>query len=58
MFDLLGLISPIVIQAKLIFQVLCKQPIDWGINAPHDVVKVKVNNLLIGAFMHHTMWLR
>ena len=36
-YDPLGIISPIIIQAKLIFQKLCRLKTDWDANIPDDI---------------------
>ena len=59
-FDPLGLISPIVIQVKIIFQMLCKEQIHWDDTVPEsilikwkdflnllrEVIEVRVNRFL------------
>ena len=47
-FDPLGLISPIVIQVKVIFQMLCKERIDWEDAVPESILTAwyKFLNLL------------
>ena len=36
-FDPLGFISPMVIQVKVLFQVLCQEKIDWDVEVPEHI---------------------
>ena len=38
-FDPLGLITPMVIQAKLIFQLMCREQLDWDAVVPENISK-------------------
>ena len=44
-FDLLGVLSPIVLQAKLIFKELCINKYEWDTDIDHDI-KVQWNEFL------------
>ena len=39
-YDPTGVVSPITIQAKVIFQLLCKEKIDWDSEIPQPIIKV------------------
>ena len=39
LFDLLGLISPVIVFAKILFQEVCKQEIDWDANFTEETLK-------------------
>ena len=39
-YDLLGLVSPIVLRSKLIYQSLCKEKINWDTIGPESIRNV------------------
>ena len=39
LFDPLGLISPVIVFAKILFQEVCKQKIDWDANLTEETMK-------------------
>ena len=39
-YDLLGLVSPVVLQSKLIHQSLCKEKINWDTIVPESIRNV------------------
>ena len=39
LFDPLGLISPVIVFAKILFQEVCKQKIDWDANFTEETLK-------------------
>ena len=40
-YDLLGLVSPVVLQSKLIYQSLCKEKINWDTIVPESIRNVR-----------------
>ena len=39
-YDLLGILSQVIIQSKIIFQLLCKEKIDWDSCLPEVIIKI------------------
>ena len=45
-YDLLGLLIPITVQCKILFQEICKQKYAWEFFLSEDLVKIWTNFLL------------